>query len=89
MTIGITFPIKGGFTIKGKQKDGSGDRVLATVPWGFLEPHRPRALKNHGFPLERLYALGGLEAQDLARVILDRDPGTPVSDAETAAALSN
>jgi len=46
MTIGWTFPVKD-------------DDKIKSVPWGLIEPNRSRAMKNHGLPLERLYALGG------------------------------
>lgn len=73
MTIGLTFPVKDNDEIK-------------SVPWGLMEMRRERAIKNHGLPLERLAALGGLPLSDIGRILLDRDVGTGISDTEAAQA---
>jgi len=63
MTIGLTFPVLN-------------SKRLKSVPWGVVEPHRQRAIKNHGQTLERLAARGGLSETELAAVLLDRDDAT-------------
>jgi hypothetical protein len=62
MTIGLTFPVKD-------------DEKIKSIPWGAIEPFRQEAMKVHGVPLERLYALGGLtvgEIVDLTGVAEDK-----------------
>jgi len=78
MTIGMTFPVTGSDKIK-------------SIPWGILEVHRSRALKNHGLPLERLYALGGLSIVEIARIIGDQglDAVVSKSDAEKMLGVSD
>jgi hypothetical protein len=44
------------------------------VPWEFVAPHEPQALKNHcGQTLERLAQRGGLSRCELVAVLEDRD----------------
>ena len=71
MTLGMTFPIK-------DPKEGE----PASVPWSLLEPHRSRAMQNHHQPLERLYATGGLNLVELARVITDKAADATMSDTD-------
>jgi hypothetical protein len=72
MTIGLIFPVTGHESIKG-------------VPWGLVEPHRQTALRNHGLPLERLAALGGLPIEDVLRIVLRVDRGTALPSEEIKA----
>ena len=65
MTIGLTFPVK--------LADGDKEDLPRIVPWGLLEGHRARAIKNHGAPLERLHALGGLTFTEIAAIMSDQD----------------
>jgi hypothetical protein len=67
MTIGISFPVRD-------------DEKIKSVPWGLLEANRARAMKNHGMPLERLYALGGLSVVEIARIMSDQDVGASIGD---------
>ena len=75
MTIGSTFPVRG-------------DDKIKSIPWGMIEPHRARAAANHGLPLERLYALGGLTVLEIARIVSDKDANASISDDDARAAVS-
>lgn len=45
-------------------------KLMASVPWAFLEPHEAQALRNHSQSLKRLAERGGLapcEAIDIVK----------------------
>lgn len=74
MTIGWTFPVRD-------------CKETNFVPWGLLEQHRSRAIKNHYMPLERLAALGGLTVAEIARIVTDQAADAKMSDADARKVL--
>jgi len=49
-----------------------GDKIIKSVPWDLLEPHRAQAITNHGQTLEQLAVRGGLDLAEIITVISDR-----------------
>lgn len=57
-----------------------------SVPWSLVEPHRARAMTNHGQTLEELASRGGLAPNELHAVMHDRK-WRPMDAAESVAWL--
>ena len=47
-----------------------------TVPWSFLAPHEPQAIKNHGQTLKRLAERGGLAWSEILDIVRGNSWGT-------------
>jgi len=68
-------------------------KLITSVPWSLLAPHRGQAIANHGQSLERLNERGGLSAAEMMALIGSRRwsdiRGMFANDAEAEAALIN